>query len=79
MPRLRHGMVLLTAILFLLVLGLLARAIVSVGPVRMRLAQQAYYDLSAGKAAEAGACYARARIRERADWRGDGNGLVVNT
>ncbi len=60
----RRGFVLLSVLFFVLVVGMYSRVILKNGPVMAALADQASQELLAQRAAEAGASYARAMLRE---------------
>ncbi len=75
----RRGIILMVAMFFVLVMGIIARAVVAVGPASLFMANQAYSDLNARRVAEAGLSYARARLREDANWRGNGTGPFIDT
>lgn len=66
------------ALLVVLLLGIIARAIIAVGPGYLAAVNQGEDLREARRAAEAGVAYARARLKENPGWRGDGNALVVD-
>lgn len=74
----KRGFVLLSVLFFVLVVGMYSRVILKNGPVMAALADQASQELLAQRAAEAGASYARAMLREDGDWKGDENRVTVN-
>ncbi len=67
------------ALLIVLLLGIVARAIIAVGPGYLAAVSQGEDLREARRAAEAGLAYARARIKDNPAWRGDGNALVVDS
>lgn len=75
----RRGMVLVTVMFFILIVGLFGRAMLINGPAMAQVANQSHTELQAQRAAEAGAAYARLKIRENGDWKGDDNAVTVNT
>ena len=58
--------------LVLLVLGLLARAILLQGPLRLHLAESGHRDVLLRRATEAGVAYAQTRLRDLRTWKGGG-------
>ncbi|MGE0489890.1 MAG: hypothetical protein AB7S38_11860 [Vulcanimicrobiota bacterium] len=74
----KRGVLLVTVMFFILVVGMLARAILIVGPGMARIGNQAQDELLAQRAAEAGAIYARAQLRGNVDWQGDLNTTTVD-
>ncbi|MCA9790428.1 MAG: hypothetical protein KC910_01480 [Candidatus Eremiobacteraeota bacterium] len=74
----RRGVLLVTVMFFILVVGMLARAILIVGPGMARIGGQAQDELLAQRAAEAGATYARTQLRGNVDWKGDLNATTVD-
>lgn len=76
--RRRRGIILIMALFIVLVMGMVGRAIVAGGPANLQMALQTARDLAARRACEAGVSYARLRLRENPDWKGDGNALVVD-
>jgi len=66
------------ALLVVLLLGIIARAIIAVGPGYLAAVNQGEDLREARRAAEAGLAYARARLKENPGWRGDGNATVVD-
>ena len=75
----RRGVVLVTVLFFVLILGLLERVILMQSPNSLAASSQSLTALEAEAAAQAGAAYARCRLQENASWKGDGNAVVVNT
>ena len=74
----RRGIILASTLFFILVLGMLARAVLLQGPLRLQQAEQGQRDLGMRHVAEAGVVYAQTRLRDDRNWRGNGTGLVVD-
>lgn len=74
----RRGMLLVSVMFFVLVVGMISRAILIAGPGMARIGTQANEELLAQRAAEAGASYARSQLRENSDWKGDNNATTIN-
>ncbi len=74
----QRGLILITVMFFVLLVGLFGAAMLTNGPAMARMANQANDELQAQKAAEAGAAYARLQLREDSDWRGDQNTATIN-
>jgi len=75
--RRTRGLILFTALFFVLLMGFIARAIVAVGPASLNMATQSYTDLTSRRLAEAAVSYARARLRDKPAWRGDGPNVLT--
>lgn len=58
-------------------MGFVARAIVAVGPASLNMATQSYTDLASRRLAEAAVSYARARLRDNPDWKGNGPNVLT--
>lgn len=78
MRNYRRGMVLITVMFFILIIGIFGRVVLINGPAMAQLANQSGAELHAQRAAEAGAAYVRLKLRENGDWKGEDNGLVIN-
>jgi hypothetical protein len=76
--RVRHGVVLVTVMFLILVMGMLMRALIVGGPGLSRMANQTQDDLLCQRVAEIGATYAQAQLREKSDWKGDLNKMTVD-
>lgn len=76
--RTKRGIVLVTVLFFILLIGILSRAILSAGPLVSRVGGQLSESLVAQRAAEAGASYACAQMKAKNDWRGDKDTTTVN-
>jgi hypothetical protein len=63
---------------FILLIGILSRAILFAGPLMARVGGQLGDELLAQRAAEAGAAYARAQLKDKNDWKGDKNATTIN-
>ncbi len=74
----KRGIVLVTVLFFILLIGILSRAILSAGPLVARVGGQLTEALVAQRAAEAGAGYACAQMKAKNDWRGDKNATTIN-
>ena len=70
----RRGIALMTALLMVVVVAMLTRAIIALGPGTLTLVDARAYQAEARKAAESGVAYATTRLRENPRWRGDGGG-----
>ena len=78
MRRNIKGMVLVSVMFIVLVIGLFGRAMLLNGPAMAMIANRGGHELQAQKAAEAGAAYARLQLRVDADWKGNLNGTTVD-
>lgn len=78
MRKARRGMVLVTVMFFILVIGLFGRIMLINGPGMAQMANQSGAELQAQRAAEAGASYVRMMLRDNGDWMGDANAVTVN-
>lgn len=76
--RQRRAFVLISVLIFILVSGMLARAMLGAGVGLARVGVHSEDELVAQRAAEAGASYARAQLKEKSDWQGDLNTTTVN-
>lgn len=76
--RTKRGIVLVTVLFFILLIGILSRAILSAGPLVSRVGGQLTESLIAQRAAETGASYAAAQMKDKNDWKGDKNATTVN-
>lgn len=76
--RNRRGVVLITALFFILLIGILGRAILFNGRLTARVGGQLGQELVAQRAAEAGAAYARAQMKDVNNWKGNKNTTTVN-
>jgi hypothetical protein len=76
--RKQRGIVLVTVLFFILLIGILSRAILSAGPLVSRVGGQLTESLVAQRAAEAGASYACAQMKAKNDWKGDKNTTTLN-
>ena len=74
----KRGMVLVTVMFFILVIGIFGRIVLINGPAMAQLANLSGAELQAQRAAEAGAAYVRLKLRDNGDWKGDDNALTVN-
>jgi hypothetical protein len=74
----KRGIVLVTVLFFILLIGILSRAILSAGPLVARVGGQLSEALVAQRAAEAGAGYACAQMKAKNDWKGDKNAVTVS-
>jgi hypothetical protein len=73
-----RGVVLVTVMLLVLVLGMLARAAFVLGPAALALSESTREDEAAQHAADAGLAYARSKLLERPGWKGDDNRVTVS-
>ncbi|MBS2038589.1 hypothetical protein JST97_26655 [bacterium] len=76
--RNRRGVVIVTVLFFILLIGILSRAILYNGALMARVGGQLGQELLAQRAAEAGAAYCRAQIKDKNDWKGNKNTTTVN-
>ncbi len=74
-----RGIALISSLFFVLIIAMIVRGILALNPANLRLADSAYDDLLARRAAEAGEAYARARLNEDTAWKAGGNAVIVNT
>lgn len=74
----KGGVVLVTVMLLVLVLGMLARAAFVLGPAALALSESTREDEAAQHAADAGLAYARSKLLERQGWKGDDNRVTVS-
>lgn len=74
-----RGVVLISTLFFVLLVGVIARAIIITGPGKLRMSNQAFSEPASRRAAEAGLAYCQARLRGDPAWKGDADKMVVNT
>ncbi|MFN8613445.1 MAG: hypothetical protein U0931_38255 [Vulcanimicrobiota bacterium] len=67
-----------TVLFFILLIGILSRAILYNGALMARVGGQLGQELLAQRAAEAGAAYCRAQMKDKNDWKGNKNTTTVN-
>lgn len=78
MPRNKRGIVLVTVMVLVVLLAMLTRASIVLGPASLALSESSSEEEAARYAAEAGLSYARSRLLERPTWRGDDNQVTVS-
>lgn len=61
-----------------LVIGMVGRAIMLLGPGALALSQNSAAHLQAQRAAQSGLQYATAKLRDKPSWRGDDDGVTVD-
>lgn len=71
MRRHQRGVLLVTVMFIVLLVGLFGSAMLTNGPAMARQANQASDEVQAQRAAETGAAYARLQLREDAEWKGN--------
>lgn len=76
--RHKRGVVLITVLFFILLIGILSRAILFAGPLMAKVGAQLTDELYAQRAAEAGAAYARAQMKDKNDWKGNKDTTTLN-
>lgn len=71
MRRRQRGVLLITVMFIVLLVGLFGSAMLTNGPAMARQANQASDEVQAQRAAETGAAYVRLQLRQDAEWKGN--------
>ena len=74
----QQGSILLMSLFLVLVIGMVGRAVILLGPGALALSDSSLSRAQARRAAESGLEYATAKLRDRPTWRGDDNRTTVN-
>jgi hypothetical protein len=77
--RTESGVVLISALLLVVLVGLIGRAIVVLGPSAMSLSNNSHLRVLAQEAADSGLNYATSMLRANPEWKGNSNRVVVDT